>query len=260
MLSRPQKVLMLVVLQLLSCWPVLRWYGLRTMDTSDAPWGLVALGSIILLLLSRKSPVVGKIDLTIPTSLLLAYGATYHYLPPLLRAVIAVSAIGCTVTYVFFGKRFQPGFCGLFLLALPVVPTMQFYLGYPLRVISGALTVPFLQLVGFSVFQEGAMLNWGGKVICIDAPCSGIKMLWAGFFLTFTLIAYYEISTTRSIIAIMGCLCIVIAANVLRSTALFFVESGIYQFPGWFHDGSGLVVFFLASVAITGSCIKLKRI
>ncbi|WP_034923523.1 archaeosortase/exosortase family protein, partial [Candidatus Accumulibacter vicinus] len=61
--------------------------------------------------------------------------------------------------------------------------SLQFYGGYPLRVLAGSLAVALLQLNGLAVERAGAVLLWDGRQIAIDAPCSGLRMLWAGAYL-----------------------------------------------------------------------------
>ncbi len=241
----------LLILQLGAFWPVMRWYVLRTLDTSDAPWGLISLGTAVLLLfVNRNSRQTTNVNIVVPAILVMAYIATFHFLPPLLRASIAVGAIGCFLSSCSFRTILHPGLGGLLLLSLPVVPTMQFYLGYPFRVIAGVIAVPSIKLAGFSVTLEGAALNWSGKLICIDAPCSGIKMLWVGLYLTFTLTLYYRLSAKKTLFAAAFSIPVIVAANSLRAAALFFVEAELFPFPPWFHEGVGIVVFLLATSAI----------
>lgn len=118
-----------------------------------------------------------------PTLLILLYAATYAFLPPLLRALIAVTAIGCTLCSLRFGKSFDAGAFGLLYLSLPLIPSLQFYGGYPLRVLVACAAAPILRLGGFAVMRDGTCLNWSGQLIWIDAPCSGIRMLWVGLYL-----------------------------------------------------------------------------
>src|SRR5262249_56884850 len=124
--------------------------------------------------------------------LLLCSSALFHFLAPLPRAAIAATAIAATVSSMRFGRRLHLGVWGLLLLALPVVASLQFYLGFPMRAVVAKLAAPMLQINGFAVVAEGASLNWNGDPILIDAPCSGVKMLWTGFYLTCALASYYN--------------------------------------------------------------------
>ncbi len=241
----------LFFLQLAAFWPVMRWYVIRTMDTSDAPWGLISLGTAFLLLLVNRPPrSTANVRLVVPAILVMIYAATFPFLPPLLRASIAFGAIGCYLSSYRFGTMFHPGVVGLLLLSLPVVPTMQFYLGYPFRMIAGVIAVSLIKVAGFSIRLEGAVLNWGGQLICIDAPCSGIKMLWVGLYLALTLALHSRLSARKTLLVTVLSIVVIVAANSLRAAALFFVEAELFLFPPWFHEGVGIAVFLLAASAI----------
>lgn len=130
----------LIFVQVLAFWPVWRWYFIRMSDSSDEPWGLLALGTA-LFFICRKGKIVqssrSPSALIFPAILILLYGGTFHLFPPLMRAVMAVTAIAFTIAALRPGRAFHLGTLGLFLLALPVMPTLQFYLGYPLQFLPG---------------------------------------------------------------------------------------------------------------------------
>ncbi|MCI0530251.1 MAG: exosortase/archaeosortase family protein [Nitrospira sp.] len=238
---------------------------MRMMDASDEPWGLLALGTVVVFFLWKKpevrsqKPEAGSFCLLFSASYLLLpalftllYAGTYVFLPPLLRAGIAVTAIGCLVSSYRLRTPFHVGAWGLLLLSLPVMPSLQFYLGYPLRALVATLAAPLLQLSGFAVVPEGTFLNWGSELIWIDAPCSGVRMLWAGFYLTFTLACFYGLSLRKTCGASVLSLLAIILGNTLRSTALFYVEADVVALPSWIHESVGVVVFLFTAVFIVG--------
>jgi hypothetical protein len=94
-----------------------------------------------------------------------------------------MTALTFTLSVWCFGKTFYVGLWSLLLLSLPSVASLEFFLGYPLRVLVGEATAFLLQMQGLDVWREGVCLHFGEKLIWIDAPCSGIKMLWFGLFL-----------------------------------------------------------------------------
>jgi len=246
-------------MQVLAFWSVWRWYAHRVMNSPDDQWGLLALVTVFLLLLFSKPPVARpNYSLRLPTLMVLLYAATYTILPPLLRAMLAVTAIAVTISKYRYGTSLHLGLWGLLLLSLPIIPSLQFYLGYPLRVLVTEMVAPFLQLNGFSVIREGTCLNWGGKLISIDAPCSGIRMLWTGLYLTFTLASCYRITNKQTILLVGRSLFVIIAANVLRATSLFYLESGAIRLPAWSHTGVGVVTFVVAAVVIVWSFERCK--
>ena len=248
---------LIVLIQLFAFWPVWQWYFLRTLDSPEDRWGLLAVGTLVLYFLIHKKTEIASDSLLLPALLTLLYAVSYPFLPPLLRAAIAVLAIGSTLGVLRFGKVMPPGVWGLLLLALPVIPSLQFYLGYPLRLIVASVAAPLIRLTGFVVVQEGVYLNWYNHPILIDAPCSGIKMLWAGFFLTFTLASFYHLSLWRTVIISILAFLMILLGNIFRATALFYVEVGIVPFPAWTHTGIGLLMFAFVAVGIVW-CIRFK--
>ena len=252
------RTVLLVAAQVVAFWPVWRWYAVRVADSTDQSWGLLALATALLIVLSKKSAYVER-SLTMPTLVVLLYVVTYPVFPPLARAGLAFTAIAVTVSQVRFGKPFNPGVLGLFWLSLPLVPSLQFYLGYPLRLLVAGLTAPILRLGGFAVVQEGTCLNWAGQLIWIDAPCSGVRMLWVGLYLTFTLICIYELRLFKTLVLLVAALFAIIAGNVFRAVALFYLESGVFPMPAWAHDYTGLVAFALVATGIVAAVHFIRR-
>lgn len=240
-------------------WPVWHWISVRALDDSGDAWELLSLATVLLLLIRTPLPAQHRdIRLLLPTVLLLLYAATYPFLAPLLRACIAITAVAVVCSELWFGKRMQLSLWGLWLLALPVIASLNFYLGYPLRVVVGTAAQALLQMNGFAVVREGTLLNWNGQLISIDAPCSGVKMLWAGLYLSFALAAFLGLDGRKT--ALLGAVAVgmVLLANIMRATALFFVEANILLLDQAWHTGIGVIVFVFAALAIAAAAHRLK--
>jgi exosortase/archaeosortase family protein len=136
---------------------------------------------------------------------------------------------------------------------------LSFYLGYPLRVAVGGVTAAMLQMNGFAVVREGTLLVWNGQQVAVDAPCSGIKMLWTGAFLSCALAAFQQLDTKRTLMLGLLALLIVMAANVLRSTALFYIEVGILREAQPAHAAIGVIMFVFAAVSIALVAARLRE-
>ena len=121
------------------------------------------------------------------------------------------------------------------------------------------LAAPILRLGGFAVAQEGTCLNWAGKLIWIDAPCSGVRMLWVGLYLTFALVCIYELRLFKTVVLLTAALFAIIAGNVFRAVALFYFESGVFPMPAWAHDYTGLVAFALVATGIVAALYFIRR-
>lgn len=259
-MSRRNKIASVLALQLLAFWPVWQWYGARVVDSADGKWGLLAAGSAALLLCWKRSPPCEtEMRLLLPTLLLFLYAITYPFFPPLLRATIAVTVIGCTLSSLLMGRLFHPGLLGLLYLSLPVIPSLQFYGGYPLRVFVASVTAPILRLGGFNVFQDGTCLNWDGQLIWIDAPCSGVRMLWVGLYLACALASVYALRPLKTLYVLISAFIVVIFGNIFRAVALFYLEAGVIKMPAWSHDYIGVVAFVMVAAGITVLASWIRR-
>jgi exosortase len=233
-------------------WPVGRWYALRMFDGSDEPYGLIALATLVIVLV-RTGFDLPRCELrwSCAGGLLIGYALLYSVFSPLPRALVAAAALGILV----FRRRNVVAQTALLGLSLPVVATVQFYLGFPLRVLAAQASVLILRALQFGVIREGTLLHWRGETILVDAPCSGVRMLWFGLYLAAALAALGRLDNRRSLIALSVAFALVIAANVVRATALFFKETQIIALPDWTHTGTGIVVFTAAVLVI----VRLTR-
>jgi len=245
----------LVAAQAVGRWPIWEWYVRRVSDGSDEPWGLLALGGVLLVLRAQR----GNLRQEPQPSALLGAGlltvlcaVSSLWLPPLPRAVLGVSALGLTLAAILDRRRPLLPLWVMLLLSLPVVSSLQFYLGYPLRAFTAWGSGGLLAMVGLGVVQTGTALTWLGRTVLVDAPCSGIRMLWVGMFLT-TLLSYLtRASLNRFALNAAVALLVILAANVLRNTVLFVKEADIIHLPAWTHAGTGLLAFLLTSLLIAG--------
>jgi exosortase len=241
----------LLALQVLAFYPVWRWYGRRVTDGSDEPWGLLALlTALVLLVLDREAGTAQRRSLLVPALVTLLYAITYPFVPRLVQAAIALTAVGSVVSVIRTGKQLPAAILGLCILSVPVISSLQFYCGYPLRVVSGMVASALLNVSGLAVCQDGACLRWAGGLVAIDAACSGVRMLWVGLYLAFTIAAVSRAGYCRTAGTAAVAVVLVILGNALRAASLFHLETGMVTLPGWAHDAVGVVVF-----AITGTAI-----
>jgi exosortase/archaeosortase family protein len=231
----------------LAGWPVVRWYVARVSDGSDEPWGLAALAAAVLLApRTGWNEPLARFQLKILCGLVATYIASYSFVPPLGHALLFVTAIGIAV-----GRRgFPLAWWALLVLSLPLVATLQFYFGYPLRLAATLLCVPLLRLGGLHVVAQGTALHWAGETVIVDAPCSGIHMLWTGLFLAAALACWQKFDPRQTLRLLRQSSFAVFAANVLRATALFCIESHLWPSPAWAHEGVGLALFGAAAMTI----------
>ncbi len=245
MLARP---LLLIALQVGAFWPVWAWYVERASGDPDDRWGLVPLVTLgVVLATSPRRDAATSPSLLLPAALTAAYAAAFPFVPPLLRGALALLALGTVCAAMRLGNA---GVVGLALLSLPLLPSLQFYLGYPMRLAVAAIAVPLLGVSGLAVVREGVCLRWADHLIAVDAPCSGIRMLWAAMYLALALACFRACSSRRTVAACAVALAAILAANVLRSTTLVHLEAAGRHVPGCVHEGVGIAAFALAAAAI----------
>lgn len=255
-----KRFFLILALQLLAFWEVWHWYVSRAVYSWDQPWGILAfIAAILFLIASRKPLPQNERSLVLPALMILGYAAIYFVLHPLFRATIAFTAVAMTLSLLRFGKAFHAGLFGLFYLSLPTIATLQFFGGYPLRVVVAELTAPILRMAGFAVIAEGTCLNWAGHLIWIDAPCSGIKMLWVGLFLTFVVLCFYELPLSKTLLLLPLVGIVIMATNVFRAIALFYIEAEVLNLPSWSHEYAGVIAFVLEAVGIMFIVLMLRR-
>ena len=242
--SKRQCTTLLLITQTLCFWPVWQWYLARMFDGSDEPWGILSLITIcIIILRQRTSFELDRHTLHLSAFLTFIYIATFHYTPPLVNGALAIGSISLLISRIWIGQSFHPAITGLFFLSLPIIASLQFFLGYPLRLVTTSVAASFLQFTTHAVYADGINLLWLGERVIVDAPCSGIKMLWATLYLAFTLATLYRFSTYKTWILYSFSATAVFVANTLRTCGLFCLESNILQGPDWWHSAIGLVCF-----------------
>ena len=239
--------------QIAAFWSVWLWYISRMLDGSDEPWGIIALLTVSFLVIKKSVWAMPTPSaLIIASAIAIIYTLSYGFTPPLIRGGLAVIAIGFSISSICYGRTIQTGIIGLMLLSLPLVASLQFYGGFPIRVITAYVSSFLLGLFGYSVQPQGTLLYWLGEVVAVDAPCAGIKMLWTGLYLNFTLATWRELNFLTTWLSTSFTLFSVFIGNIFRATVLFFTESGIIGAPDFTHQAIGLIVFAIVATAVFG--------
>lgn len=252
-----------LLLPLVGFWRTWQWYFHRINASVEETFGLIAV-VVFLLYLAINQLCTTKQYFQFPlwpiAAMLVLYGLSYWWpVPSLIRAAIPFITMAMIFYWLFFGKHPPISFWPLILLTLPLVPSLQFYLGYPARYISASLTVSMLQLQGLPVSQSGTYLQWHDQLLQFDAPCSGVVMLWAGLFLTFFVGWIYQFNARKTLIAIIIAAVFVLIGNVLRASSLFYLEVGIVSFEqDWLHPAIGIAAFIMIAVGIMYSMKRLN--
>ena len=231
--------------QALALFPAIHWYAVHTRYASGDRWELIALVAAALYFAARAHRGARPGNLVFPAVLTLAWAAGTFLLPPLLATWLAWTALAATISTLFLGRLLDPHLFGLVTLSLPSLPLFQYHLSYPLRAAVAECSAMLLRFGGFTVVREGTCLAFGQRLIWVDAPCSGLRMMWSALLLAICLAALNRLSIRRLSLLLATTLVTVVCANILRTTWLFFVEAEILAAPDWIHPGSGIAVFVM---------------
>ena len=127
------------------------------------------------------------------------------------------------------------------MLSLPLLASLQFYAGFLLRVVTAEVSRRLLSL-SFIAERTGSSLVVNSQLIIVDAPCSGVQMVWLGYF-TACAVALATQRSNRAFLLrlpIVGVL--VLLGNVVRNSVLVAAQASGKHLPYWGHDAVGLVV------------------
>lgn len=235
-----------VAVVLAALWPVWSWSVDRFRDGSDEPWGVLAIAALAVLLVRDRGAFTGAPRtcwLVTASAATCAAVVAAGWLPALMRGVLASLAVIAALIAV--RRRRSPilAYLTLALLSLPLLSSLQFYLGYPLRVVTAAASAVLLAAAGFDAQRTGSALSVDGALVIVDAPCAGIHMAWAAYF-TASIAGAWLRQSSRDYLLRTACVGpIVLIINVLRNTVLVAFESRPAGLSDLWHESTGAVAF-----------------
>jgi exosortase/archaeosortase family protein len=244
----------LLGLQAVALWPHWHWAAARLTDGSDDPLGVAALAVLALATWRlaprlRSEPSRAWLAAAIGGTVLATL--SIGVLPPLLAAMFAVLALIAGLrAFAPAGTAMLP-LGGLMLLALPTIASLQFYAGFPLRVITAQCSTWILQMFGVMAERSGSAMWVDGRLVIVDAPCSGVQMVWMAWFCACSVAWFRGIRDRAFAARAMFVGGIVLAGNILRNSVLVMLEvqpSGVT--PGT-HEGIGLVALAAVCIAVS---------
>jgi len=246
-------------LQALALWPHGRWAAARWSDGSDDPLGLAAAA----VLLGWVAWHAGELRRDAhpawwgaAAALTLLATLSVGHAPPLAGALLAAAALACGWrAFAPAGRALLP-LAGLAVLALPVVSSLQFYAGWPLRWLTAQCSTWLLQLAGMAAQRSGTAMVVEGRLVIVDAPCSGVQMAWMAYFCACAIAACVHVRERSFVRRLPWVGLTVLAGNVLRNTVLVALEAR-GPVEELVHQGIGLGV--LAMVCSVVAMLMLKR-
>ncbi|HEY0859216.1 MAG TPA: exosortase Q [Albitalea sp.] len=247
-----------LALQAAALWTHWRWAAARVADGSDDPLGVAALAALLWFIARlapdlRGSPRPGWLA----AALLLSLAATVGVFvaPPLVGALFAALALVCGLHAFMPAGRASAPLVGLAVLALPLVSSLQFYAGYPLRVLTAQLSTWALQFGGVAALRSGGTMTVEGRMVIVDAPCSGVQMVWMAYFTACAVAAFSGLGDRRFLTRLPWVGLVVLAGNVLRNSVLVLIEARQAAVPQAVHEFIGLLVLAM----VCGAVVALMR-
>ncbi len=225
-------------------WPTWWWMGQRMVDGSDDPLGVLALAALAALLWQhrrhlRAAPSLGLQAAALAGAVLTT--ALHGQLPDLLLALIGLLSMTAGLLAFLPARIAQAPVWGLGVLSLPLLASLQFYAGFPLRVVTAELS-RWLLAVAHTVERSGSSLLVDGQLIIVDAPCSGVQMAWLGYFTACAVALATQRSNRAFLMRLPVVSVLVLLGNVLRNTILVAAQAAGNHLPGWAHEAVGLAI------------------
>lgn len=233
-------------------WPTWWWMGQRMVDGSDDPLGVLALAALAALLWQqrlrlRAAPRLGfQVAALIGAVLAMAL---HRQLPDLAVALLGLLS-WCAGMVAFLPARVATApVLGLSVLSLPLLASLQFYAGFPLRVVTAEAS-RWLLALAHTVERSGSNLLVDGQLIIVDAPCSGVQMAWLGYFTACAVALATRRGNRGFLLRLPAVGALVLAGNVLRNTTLVAAQASGAWLPAWGHEALGLLVLALVCGAV----------
>lgn len=242
-----------LALQAAALWPHGLWVARRLMDGSDDPLGLLALAMLAAIVARhaaalRIAPRTGWLAVAVAATV--AANAAMLFAPPLVAALIGAVALaaGLAAWWPNGAARLPLGL--LLVLALPIVASLQYYAGFPLRVVTAEASAWLLRAAGFVAERSGTAMTVNGALVIVDAPCSGVQMAWFGYFCAASVAAWRGLrdAALAARLPLVGL--IVLAGNVLRNSLLVALEARPQGLDAAWHEAIGLAVLAVACAAV----------
>jgi exosortase len=250
----------LTAIAILACWDSWHWTIHRLSQSPEEGLSLLftfALLAVLSIPRLRHPAPVARIAPALPTAMLALHAAlTLANAPSIIQSALATTLLAYILYRAAHDTASPPAFWGLIALAMPVLPSLQFVFGYPLRVVSATLTVALLNLQGVPITRDGTYVTIAGQTAQFDAPCSGIAMLWALVLVTLMAALITRLSLAKLSLALLLTLTVAIAANALRVASLLYATTMLGETePPWLHEAVGLGAFALAAVLLA-ACLR----
>ena len=152
----------------------------------------------------------------------------------------------------------------LFLLffIIPLPDFLQVKVSAGMQLISSALGVWFLRLIGVSVFLEGNVIDLGTYQLQVAEACDGLRYLFPLITLGLVLAWFYKGAAWKRVLILLSSIPLTILMNSLRiaSIGIMVEHWGIGMAEGFIHEFQGWAVFMLSFAMMVLLMILLSKV
>jgi exosortase D (VPLPA-CTERM-specific) len=147
-----------------------------------------------------------------------------------------------------------------FVIPLPNFLQVKFSAG--MQLISSAIGVWFLRLIGVSVYLEGNVIDLGVYQLQVAEACDGLRYLYPLLTLGLVLAYFYKGAMWKRVAIFLSSIPITILMNSLRiaSIGVMVDNWGIGMAEGFLHDFQGWAVFMVSFGLMVLLMIGLSRV
>ncbi len=252
------------LLVLIACWPMAPWvYARWTSPTGSVFCAVLFIATVVgwlgILYRRTESPqaVQSPVWLAGAAFFLALFALFYQRVPGLVSSELGACALACTMMAVLpqdVHRRLW-AIPILITFSIPLTPSLQFFLGYPLRVVvaKGAAL-----MIGSQIEPVGVGLSDGVHTVFVDAPCSGIRMLTTSIMLASGAAFCLRLTPFRTAVLLLLSVFTAILGNALRAASLFILEIRLPLGPQA-HGMVGMVIFAGCALFLIWSALLMKR-
>jgi len=233
-------------------WPTWWWMGQRMVDGSDDPLGVLALATLATLMWHHRSRLRAAPRLGFQVAALtgaVLTTALHAQLPDLVVALVGLLSLAAGLIAFLPAQVATAPVLGLSVLSLPLLASLQFYAGFPLRVVTAEAS-RWLLSIAHAVERSGSSLVVDGQLVIVDAPCSGVQMAWLGYFTACVVALAVGRHNRNFLLRLPVVSVLVLLGNVVRNTVLVAFQTSGTHLPNWGHEAVGLVVLGLVCAGI----------